>query len=61
MKHHEYLPTTQAAAYAGISRRSLYRKAKPIQGGHGRVESLWRVSDLDALRTAKAKRQGGGQ
>lgn len=47
------ISTHEAMRLAGISRSTLNRRCKPAVSSKGRVQSLWRMSDVKAL-----KRQG---
>lgn len=53
MTTEKLLPTKEALAYAGVSRRYLYTIASPAVRGMGNQPSQWRVADLDAYLKAR--------
>jgi len=47
------VPTKEACALAGVSRRTLYRLAKPAIPGNSANQSRWAIADLERIKARK--------
>ena len=47
------VPTKEACALTGVSRRTLYRLAKPVIAGNSAKQSRWAIADLERIKARK--------
>ncbi len=49
----QFIGTKGAMRLAGISRSTLHRHCTPAVSSKGRIQSLWRMSDVKALKARR--------